>query len=178
MLHFQGLLTHISHSCWYGSPPSRFSSQSLYKKYAPLPKPSLTCFSESHDKNLSPVHIHLTEPLHREKCSPSTDPLHIVWSPQKSLPSRFPLRSPKEREVPFPELSSTCLSKSPWKSTPPPPCPPSWPLWREMAITRAFYTYLSDFPVKQPPIQLAHWRPSGERCLSPGPSIHIFQIFQ
>jgi hypothetical protein len=41
-----------------------------------------------------------------------------------------------------------------------------------MLITRAYYTYLSKFPIKEPPSKFPSG-PYGERCPSPGPSTHI-----
>jgi hypothetical protein len=41
-----------------------------------------------------------------------------------------------------------------------------------MLITRVYYTYLSKFPIKEPPSKFPS-RPYGERCPSPRPSPDI-----
>jgi hypothetical protein len=46
-----------------------------------------------------------------------------------------------------------------------------------MLTTRAYSTYLSKFPIKEPPYKFPS-RPYGERCPSPGPSTHIIYTAQ
>jgi hypothetical protein len=58
MLRFRKLLVHVSRSPQYMCPTSRFPLQSLYKERdAPLPKPPLTCISET------PVKMHFLQVL-------------------------------------------------------------------------------------------------------------------
>jgi hypothetical protein len=110
-------------------------------------KDFLTCFSVPRKE--TPVWVPLTEPLHRERCSISRAIFtYLSKFPEKVPPSRFPSQSLIEM------LCSQSLrvpvSRSPWWKNPP-PGHPLGPLWKEMLIIRVFYTYLSQFHVKEPP---------------------------
>jgi hypothetical protein len=93
-------------------------------------------------------------PLHSpyiEKDVPFPEPsLHIFNVPRKEAPSRFLSQSPTETDAPFPEPSSTYLLQSLVKEPPPLQVPYQGPDG-EMFITWAYYTYLSKFPIKEPP---------------------------
>jgi hypothetical protein len=117
MLHFERLLIHVSPSPQYGSPPSRFHSRSLHKRErdAPLPKPSLTRFSESPESQ-HPSRFPLTEP-HRERCSVSTALFYSsLKDPGEGAPLLVPQRGPHGDGCPFPVSSRIqYLSESPLK---------------------------------------------------------------
>jgi hypothetical protein len=100
MLLFQSLLLHVFYSPQYGSPPSRFSSQSLCKERDfPIPKPSLTCLSESPVKK-PPYKFPLRSP-YIEKDVPFPEPsfTYLCKSPAKEPPSRFPLAELPQKET-------------------------------------------------------------------------------
>jgi hypothetical protein len=147
--------------------PSRFPLQSpCIEKDAPSPGPSLyisqspqsralfTYLSKSPEKNLPPLPRFPLQSPYLEEDVPSPEPsLHIFKVPRKEAPPphMVPSQSPTETDALFPEPSSVSCSPQ-WNS--PAPCPPgslSRPWWREMLITRAYCTYLSKFPIKEPP---------------------------
>jgi hypothetical protein len=125
-----------------------------------------------------PLQVPLTEP-HRERCSSPRAFFYLSLKvPMKEpTPPSPPVVAPTERDAHpqgllyisfrFPRKAAThptpnwhpsgerCLSPGPsvhifqifQKRSP----PPSGPLWREMPVTRVFYTHFSDFPVQEPP---------------------------
>jgi hypothetical protein len=104
-----GLSTYLSKSPGK-KPPSRFPLRSPYiQKGAPHPEPSLHISRSSQKRNPHPSRFPLRS-LYIEKGLPNF--------PEKEPPSRFPSQSPIETDAPFPEPSSTCLSKTPVKKPP------------------------------------------------------------
>jgi hypothetical protein len=127
--------------------------------------------SKSPKKVKLPLQVPLTEPHTHRKMLHLQSPLYIY--------SKFPEKKPPQ--VPFSEphrntrsVTRTLLYLSlavPGERAPPTGSP-SGPRWREMPITRAYHTYLSKFPTREPPSKFPP-RPYGERCPSPGPSTRI-----
>jgi hypothetical protein len=130
-----------------GALPPGSPSRSLCKERdAPLPKPSLTCLSESPVKKL-PLQVPLKEPIHRERCSISRAFIYIsfkVPSQGSPLPGS-PCRASTERDTLSPEPSFTCLSKSPSKFLQQGPYGDNCPSPEPSVM------YLSKSPVKVPP---------------------------
>jgi hypothetical protein len=117
----------------------------LHRERFPISRALSTYLWKSPEKK-PPLWVPLMEPLHTERCSVSRAVFtYLSKFPEKEPPSRFPFQVTIEIDYPFPEPSSTCLSKS---------------------------------LVKEPPLQVPHWGPCGERCSSPGSSIHMSQSSQ
>jgi hypothetical protein len=98
--YFQSLLIRVSQSPQYGSPPSRFPSQSLCKERdAPLPKPSLTCLSQSSVK-IPPSRFPLQSP-YIEKDVPFPEPscTYLSKSPAKEPPFQVPIAEFPQKEM-------------------------------------------------------------------------------
>jgi hypothetical protein len=164
---------HISRSPQKRNTPSRFPLRSPYiEQDASSPEPSLHN-SQSPQKRNPPPGSPYGAPTYR-KMFHLQSPLYIYSKfPEKKPPSRFPCQSPAETDAPFPEPSSACLSQSLVKEHPPPSRFPIRAPMERAAHQRAYYTYLSKFPIKEPSSKFP-LRPYGERCPSPGPSTLSF----
>jgi hypothetical protein len=90
------------------------------------------------------------ECLHKERLFHLQSPLCISFKvPRKGAPLQVPLSEPHRNRCSIPRTFLYLSLKVPGESSPPPGSP-SGPLWGEMLITRAFCTYPSESPVKEP----------------------------
>jgi hypothetical protein len=150
MLHLQSLLN-ISNTVPRKEPsPPRFPLQSPYiAKDAPSPEPSLRIFQIPQGRN---------------------------------GPSGFPLWSPYiERDVPSPEPSLHIFKVG--RKRPPPPTlqgPFSEPHRNRRSVPRTLLYLSLAVPGERgpPPLQVPYQGPDGERCSSPGCTIHTSQNSQ
>ena len=79
-----------------------------------------------------------------------------------------------ERDVHIRRLPGHIFQDSQRRSSP--PRPPPWILFRERSpIPRAPFILLSKSPVDEPSSRFPKRGPHGERCLFPGPFLHILQ---
>jgi hypothetical protein len=119
-----------------------------------------------------PFRVPITETLHRERCSISRALFTYIQIPRKMPTSRFPFQTPTEKDAPFPEPFSSCLSQVPHERTHRTQGFQSGYRCREMLITMAYSTYPQKFPITEPPSKYPS-KPYGKRCPSPGPSTRI-----
>jgi hypothetical protein len=116
-----------------------------------------------------------------EKDAPSPAPsLHTSQSPQKRKgPLQVPLTEPLHKERLFHLQSPLYVSFTvPRKKEPPSRFPSQTPIERDAPFSEPSFTCVSKSPVKEPPLQVPHRGPYGERCSSPGSSRRIIQNAQ
>jgi hypothetical protein len=78
-------------------------------------------------------------------------PLFISFKvPRKGAPLQVPFSEPHRNRHSVPKTLAYLSLEVPGERAPPPGSL-SGPLQKEMLITRVYYTYLSKFPVKEPP---------------------------
>jgi hypothetical protein len=166
MLLFHSLLLHVSWGPQYGSPPFKFPSRSLCKERdAPLPKPSLTCVSESPVKK-PPSRFPLRSPyIENDVPFPQPSFMYLSKSPVNDPlppPPTFRSQSPMQRDASFPEFSFTCLTKSPVKKTPP-RSPNGAPMERDARHQSLLLHIFQSPPSRSPPPQVPLSEPPAKR---------------
>ena len=140
----------MSWSLQYGSPPSRFPSRSLCKdRDPPLPKPSLTCLSESPVK-IRPSRFPLRSPyVQRKMFHFQSLLLHIFISPQQRIPpSRFPSQCSHRKRPSFSRAFVYLSLKVPGEAVPSPSSPNGAPMQRDSPFPEHSFTCLSKSPVE------------------------------
>jgi hypothetical protein len=121
------------------------------------------------------LQVPLTEPLHRERCSISRALFtYLSKSPEKQPPPRHvPRTEPLHRaRYSVSRALFTYLPNFPEKE-PPSRFPSQSPTEADAPFLERSSICLSKTPAKKPPVQVPHRGPYGEKCSSPGPSIHI-----
>jgi hypothetical protein len=124
-------------------------TEPLHRERCSVSRALFTYLSKSPEKK-PPSRFPLWSP-YIEKDAPSPEPsLHIFQNSQERSPFQVPLSQPHRNRCSIPRTFLYLPLEVPTERAPAPGSL-SGPLRREMLITRAYCTYLSKFPVKEPP---------------------------